>query len=64
MKTEIEIREEIEAILKDMAESGDDYQFKSYLNTVLNTLYWVLGSLSMDELITVTEEEANFWGSD
>lgn len=64
MKSEAEIREEIEAILKDMAESGDDYQFKSYLNTVFNTLQWVLGSLSMDELITVTEEEANFWGSD
>jgi hypothetical protein len=64
VKSEAEIRAEIEAVRKDIETCGDDYQFKSYLSTVFNTLQWVLGSLSTDELIIVLEEEANFWGSD
>lgn len=64
MMSEEEVRAEISAVLRDMEESDGDYQLKSYLNIVFNTLQWVIGSLSMDELITIAEEEAGFWSGD
>ena len=64
MRSEQEIHEEIEAVLRDIEESDTDFQLKSYLNIVLNTLHWVQGNLSMDDVLGVAVEESEFWGSD
>ena len=51
MKTEIEVRQEIDRVIADIESCGDDPNLQSHLNTVLETLLWIVGDNSMNELL-------------
>jgi hypothetical protein len=58
MKTEAEVREEIDKVLADIESTRDEPDLQAHLNTVLEILLWAVGDTSMDEvLIRLVREE-------
>jgi hypothetical protein len=51
MKTEAEVREEIDKVLADIESTRDEPDLQAHLNTVLEILLWVVGETSMDEVL-------------
>ena len=51
MKSEAEVRAEIEAVLKDIEQTANEPELQAHLNTVLEILLWVVGDTSMDEVL-------------
>lgn len=58
MKTEADIREEINKVLADIESTKEEPELQAHLNTVLEILLWVIGETSMDEvLLRLVREE-------
>jgi hypothetical protein len=56
MKSKEELYEEIDALIADIEGSADEPDLQSHLNTVLGVLQWVVGDMSVDELLLGIEE--------
>lgn len=59
MMSEEEVRDEMNALLVDIEESANEPDLQSYLNTVLGVLQWVVGDMSMDEVLSGIEEASS-----
>ena len=58
MKTEADIRGEIDKVLADIENTKEEPKLQAHLNTVLEILLWVVGDTSMDEvLLRLVREE-------
>ena len=51
MKTEMEVREEIGKVIADINNSKDEPELQAHLNVVLDSLLWIVGESSMDDLL-------------
>ena len=57
MKTERELREEIDKVIADIESAKDEPKLQAHLNTVLGVLLWISGENSMDDLLWLVNEE-------
>ena len=56
MKTERELREEIDKVIADIESAKDEPKLQAHLNTVLGVLLWISGENSMDDLLWLVNE--------
>lgn len=51
MKTEMELRQEIDKVIADIEGTANEPDLQAHLNTVLDSMLWVLGETSMDDVL-------------
>lgn len=58
MKSEEEVRAEIDKVIADIESTKDEPDLQAHLNTVLDCLLWIVGETSMDEVLLRLVREA------